>query len=287
MSQVLKPAKSYLPYPVRIDRITIENQAEDLRTFRLKFLNPEDRAAFDFTVGQFAELSLFGVGECPIGIASSPLDAEYVEFTVKRYPSGAVTDALHSSEVGRQMGIRGPLGNGFPIERFSGRNLVIVAGGFAVTTLRAAIRYFLHPDVRNTVNDMTVIYGARSPGELCYKTEFLSWAERDDIDIILTADKGDDSWNGYVGFVPAVLEQEAPSSSNAVCLICGPPVMLKFTLPVLKKLQFKPENTYLSLEMRMKCGIGKCGRCNVGDRYVCIHGPVFTLDEVRELPQEF
>ncbi len=277
----------YIPFPVVIDAITVENEAQDIRTFRLKFRDPEQRRQFQFRIGQFAELSLFGVGEAPIGIASSPLDEEYLEFTVKRYPHGVVSTALHQSEPGRQMGVRGPLGNGYPLERMRGKNLVIISGGFAVTTLRSTVRYLLHPDVRSTVERITVVYGARSPGELCYKDEFLAWQKRDDIDVYLTVDEGDATWQGREGFVPAVVEDVAPSAENAVCLICGPPVMLKFTIPVLRDLGFCADDTYLSFEMRMKCGIGKCGRCNIGDRYVCVHGPVFSLSEVEQLPQEY
>jgi len=281
------PPNPYIPYPVTIDKITVENDARDLRTFRLVFRNPADRAAFDFRIGQFAELSLLGVGEAPIGIASSPLDEDYIEFTVKRYPTGIVSTALHQSEVGRQMGVRGPLGNGYPVERMAGKNIVIISGGFAVTTLRSTIRYLLHPTVRPTVNDITVVYGARSPGELCYKSEFLEWQERDDIDVHLTVDKSEGDWQGREGFVPSVVSEVAPSAENAICLICGPPIMLKFTIPVLREVGFDPEDTYLSFEMRMKCGIGKCGRCNIGDRYVCVHGPVFSLAETTELPREY
>jgi NAD(P)H-flavin reductase len=277
----------YVPYPVVIDRITVENEAADLRTFRLRFRDAEDRRRFAFQVGQFAELSLLGYGECPIGIASSPLQEDFVEFTVKRYPTGVVTTALHNSEVGQPMGVRGPLGNTYPVDRMRGRDVVIIGGGFAVTTLRATIQYLLHPSVRPTVRDITVVYGARTPGELCYKPEFLEWQRRPDIRVHLTVDKGTGDWKGREGVVPAVVKDVRPSPADAICLICGPPVMLKFTIPVLADLGFRPADTYLSFEMRMKCGIGKCGRCNIGDRYVCIHGPVFSLAEIRRLPEEY
>jgi len=277
----------YIPYPVVIDNVVVENEARDIRTFRLKFVNPEDRQRFNFKVGQFAELSLLGVGESPIGIASSPLDGDYVEFTVKRYPTGVVTTALHNCTAGHRMGLRGPMGNGYPVEALAGKNIVIISGGFAVTTLRAMIRYLMHPDIRPTVKDITVIYGARSPGELCYKQEFLELAKRSDIKIHLTVDNGDRGWKGLVGFVPAVVAKVKPSARDALCFICGPPIMLKYTIPELTKLEFAPENTFLSFEMRMKCGIGKCGRCNIGPKYVCIDGPVFSLAQVNTLPNEY
>ncbi len=277
----------YIPYPVVIDRVTVENEARDIKTFRLIFKNPADRRRFDFTVGQFAELSLLGFGESPIGIASSPLDSDYVEFTVKRYPAGVVTNELHHSEPGRPMGVRGPMGNGYPLDKMKDKNIVVISGGFAVTTLRATLSYLLHPDIRSSVKKITVIYGARSPGELCYKEEFGEWSKRKDIDVTLTVDKAAEGWQGRVGFVPAVVADVKPSPLDAVCLICGPPVMLKYTIPELTKLGFKPEDTYLSFEMRMKCGIGKCGRCNIGSKYVCIDGPVFSLAEVDTLPAEY
>jgi len=168
-----------------------------------------------------------------------------------------------------------------------GRDLVIISGGFAVTTLRATLRYFLHPKIRAAIGAITVVYGARSPGELCYKQEFMDWAGRDDIAVHLTVDKGEPSWNGKVGFVPGVVAEVKPDARNAICLICGPPVMLKFAIPELDKLGFKPEDTYLSFEMRMTCGIGKCGRCNIGSRYVCVDGPVFSLAEARAMPGEY
>lgn len=280
-------ANPYMPFPAVIEKITVENEAADIRTFRLAFQDPEDRKRFDFRVGQFAELSLLGFGEAPIGIASSPLDEDYVEFTVKRYATGVVTSELHRSQPGRQMGLRGPLGNGYPVERMTGRSIVIVSGGFAVTTLRSTLLYLLHPDIRPTVDNITVVYGARAPGELCYRDQFSEWEKRDDIDVFLTVDKGDEAWTGREGFVPSVVREVAPAADNAICLICGPPIMLKFTIPVLEQLGFDPQDTYLSFEMRMKCGIGKCGRCNIGEHYVCTDGPVFSLAEVRELPQEY
>jgi NAD(P)H-flavin reductase len=277
----------YVPYPVVIDGITVENEAADLRTFRLRFLDPEDRERFDFKVGQFAEVSVLGCGEAPIGIASSPLDKEYVEFTVKRYPSGVVTTALHTSEPGRRLGLRGPLGNGYPMDKLAGRNILVVGGGFAVTTLRSTLRYLLHADRRSTVEDITVVYGARSPGELCYKSEFREWQSRDDVGVHLTVDRAEGDWNENVGVVPQIVKEVDPPVENAVCLVCGPPIMIKFTLPVLAELGFAPEDIYLSLEMRMKCGIGKCGRCNIGRLYACIDGPVFSLAQLSELPDEY
>ncbi|MBN1671931.1 MAG: FAD/NAD(P)-binding protein [Kiritimatiellae bacterium] len=278
-------ASPYLPMPVTIDRITVENTACDLRTFRLAFCNKTDEKGWTHRCGQFAILSVAGVGESPIGIASSPLDKGYVEFTVKRYPTGLVTTALHSFEQGEQIGLRGPYGNAFPMKELEGKNIVIVGGGFAFTTLRATIRYVLDASIRARYGAITVVYGARSPGELIYKDELKEWEARDGIDMFVTVDKGDAGWTGREGFVPAVLQQVAPSAENAVALVCGPPIMIKFTMPPLLELGFAPENIVTSLERRMTCGLGKCGRCNVGNKYVCKDGPVFTFKEIQALPE--
>ncbi len=275
----------YLPIPVTIEKVTIENDAKDLKTFRLAFCNKEDGGNFKHECGQFAMLSVPGAGESPIGIASSPLDEGFVEFTVKRYPTGVVTTALHNMSEGDRMGVRGPYGNSYPLEDMAGKNVVIVGGGFAFTTLRATIRYMLDDKNRSSFKKITVIYGARSPGELLYKSELRQWEERDDIEMYVTVDKGDENWNGREGFVPTVLQEVAPSAENAIVLVCGPPIMLKFTMPPLLELGFAPGRIITSLERRMSCGIGKCGRCNIGSKYVCKDGPVFSFEEIQQLPE--
>lgn len=276
----------YRPILTKIEKITIENEAKDLKTFRLAFLDEEGLNGFKYECGQFGELTVFGIGECPIGIASSPMDKGYLEFTVKRYPDGLVTNALHNCSVGTTIGVRGPLGNYFPLDRMGGKNLVIVGGGFAFTTLRSTIRYILHERNRARFERVTLVYGARSPGELLYKEELEQWQGRDDIETHITVDKGDETWTGKEGFVPAVLKEVAPEPDNAIALVCGPPIMLKFTLPVLTELSFGPGEIITSLENRMKCGIGLCGRCNIGSKYICRDGPVFTYEQIEALPAE-
>lgn len=275
----------YVPMPARIEKIVVENEARDIKTFDLSFINEEEERIFSFLPGQFAELSLLGFGECPIGIASSPTEAGHLLFTVKR--AGFVTKQLHRADVGDIIGVRGPFGNGYPLELMQGKNVLIVGGGFAFTTLRATAKYLLEKNNRVRYKDLTIIYGARSPGELIYKQELWDWEAVDNLNMFITVDKGDKNWQRRVGFVPTILEQVAPSSKDTIALICGPPIMIKFTLPVLQKLGFAPEQTFLSLEMRMKCGIGKCGRCNIGHKYVCVDGPVFSCAELDALPQEY
>ncbi len=280
----------YIPMPVKIDKIINEVDTNDIKTFRLTFLNKEDEEKFKYLPGQFSELSIYGKGESPIGIASSPTEPGYVEFTVQRAGAivpGLVTASLHDLDEGAQIGLRGPLGKSWPIEFLEKKNIVVVGGGFAFTTLRSLINYMLHKDNRSRFGEITVVYGARNPGLLLYKEELAAWENRDDIKTIITVDKGNDTWKGREGFVPAVCKDVAPSPQNAVAVICGPPVMIKFTLPVFYDLKFAKENILTSLEMRMKCGIGKCGRCNVGSKYVCNDGPVFSMAELEELPRDF
>jgi NAD(P)H-flavin reductase len=275
----------YLPYPARIEEAIVENEARDIKTFRLAFEDLKSAAAFGHVPGQFAELSLPGVGEAPFGIASSPTETDYLLFTVKRM--GLFTTELHSLEPGAGIGVRGPMGTAFPWERMAGKDLLIVGGGFAFTTLRAAIKYILDPANRGDFGSVLVIYGARTPGELMYKDELAEWQAHDDIDVHLTVDKADKDWTQHEGVVTSVLEGLKPSPDNTLALICGPPIMIRFTLVTLAGLGFSDDAIILSLEMRMKCGIGKCGRCNIGSKYVCKDGPVFTYEDLRALPVEY
>jgi sulfhydrogenase subunit gamma (sulfur reductase) len=275
----------YIPNLAVIRKIITENEVNDIKTFELAFKDPEAIKNFRYKCGQFAEISVFGAGECPIGLASSPMDEDYIQFTVKKV--GVVTTALHNSEEETVVGVRGPYGNGFPLERMEGRNVVIVGGGFAFTTLRSLTKFILHGVNRDRFKDLTVIYGARNPGELIYKYDFEAWGKRDDINLNVTIDQAVPGWSGLVGFVPAVLKEAAPSSDNAVAIVCGPPVMIKYTMPVIDELGFKPEDVFLSLEMKMKCGIGKCGRCNIGNMFACRDGPVFSYKELQTMPKEY
>ncbi|HBN26008.1 MAG TPA: heterodisulfide reductase subunit F [Desulfobacteraceae bacterium] len=277
----------YLPYPVRIDNIEIATEDKSLKTFKFVFLNKEDEEKFAYRAGQFAELSVTGKGEIPIGIASSPVEKGFVTFTVNK--AGLVTSHLHNMKAGDIMGIRGPLGNSYPWDRLEGKNILIVGGGFAFTTLRSSIVYMLDPANRSKFGNIDVVYGARSPGMLLYKEELVQWEERDDINMHITVDGTDDpDWKYNIGFVPPVTEEKAPrADENTYAIVCGPPIMIKFTLPVLEKLGYSHDHIIMSLENRMKCGIGMCGRCNIGKELVCKDGPVFTLDELNETPKEY
>ena len=271
----------YIPFPMRIEEIVVETEERDIKTFSLSFIHKEDEASFAYIPGQFAELSDFNKGEAPFGMASSPTQRGSLEFTIAK--AGVVTTALHNREVGEIVGVRGPLGNGFPVDVLRGKNIVMIGGGFGFSTLRALTNFVLDETNRPGFGDVTVIYGARKPGQLLYKDDLEQWGKRHDLNLYLTVDSGDDEWSGRVGLIPQITKEIAPSAENAYILVCGPPVMIKFTLPVTRELGFLPDRTLLSLEMRMKCGIGMCGRCNIGSKYVCTDGPVFSCAQLSGL----
>lgn len=273
----------YIPYLMRIEKITLE--APGVKTFRLKFENEQDARAFSFKAGQFGEYSIMGVGESTFCIASSPTRKGYIECTFRQ--AGKVTSALALAEEGDVIGFRGPYGNTFPIDEWKGKNLLFIAGGIALPPMRCVIWNAL--DLRDNFKDITILYGARSVEDLVYKEELAEWNDRKDVKMVTTVDPGGETadWKGEVGFVPSVLEKMAPSAANTIAIVCGPPVMIKFTFPVLEKLGFLEENIFTTLENRMKCGFGKCGRCNVGELYVCKDGPVFSYKQLKSLPAEY
>jgi NAD(P)H-flavin reductase len=274
----------YLPIPMRIEKTLIESEDRMLKTFDLVFIRKEDEEEFSFMPGQFCEVSVFGKGEAPFGIASSPTERGFLRFTVNK--AGVVTTALHQLEEGDELWIRGPLGNYYPIKEFEGKNVVVIGGGFAFTTLRSLMAYMLSEENRPRFGEITLIYGARRPDLLLYKEDLASWEERDDVLVYLTVDTEFPGWTKKVGYVPTVLGEVAPSSKDAYAVVCGPPIMIRFTIPKLRELGFPPERMYTSLERRMKCGIGKCGRCNIGHLYVCKDGPVFNYAQLEKLPKE-
>jgi sulfhydrogenase subunit gamma (sulfur reductase) len=309
--QALTPASSpniYRPYLMRI--AALRDETPDVRTLRLEFLDPNEAEAFTFRVGQFGLYSAFGEGESTFCIASSSTRKGYIECTFRL--AGRVTRALRRLDEGDLMGFRGPYGNSFPVESWKGKDLLFIAGGIALPPMRSVIQYCL--DRRDDYGDIVIIYGARTWADHVYKDELAEWERRKDLTLWLcidwkAADQGlleepaQEGWPAlnmkepsaskldmdhrrYTGFVPQLVEAVKPSPASRIAVLCGPPIMIKFTLASLTKLGFSKDEVYTTLENRMKCGLGKCGRCNVGPVYVCKEGPVFTARQLENLPPE-
>lgn len=254
----------------------------DVRTFRV--VTPDGKKAFEHMPGQCAMLSIPGVGEAMFSITSSPTNTEFMEFSIKK--CGCLTDWLHKMEPGQQITIRGPYGNGFPVDTvFKGKDLLFIAGGIGLAPLRSVINYCRH--YRDSYGKIDIVYGARSSADLVdYKEIVDEWTRGKDINVHLTIDRPEDAWQGHVGFVPNYVKELGFTTDKTVVL-CGPPIMIKFTLAGLKELGFTDTQIFTTMEMKMKCGIGKCGRCNIGSKYVCKDGPVFSFDQLGELPDEY
>lgn len=260
----------------------IMKDTPDVKTFRI--LTPEGKKPFDHMPGQCAMISMPGVGEALFSITSSPTNTEFMEFSIKK--CGCVTDWLHAVEPGQQVTVRGPYGNGFPVEtELKGKDLLFIAGGIGLAPLRSVINYCRH--YRENYGTIDIVYGSRSKDDLVDYQEITDeWCREDGINVYLTIDREQEGWDGHVGFVPNYVKELNPDVSKTV-LMCGPPIMIKFTLAGLKELGFSDTQVYTTMELRMKCGVGKCGRCNIGNKYVCKDGPVFRFDKLGELPDEY
>ena len=242
------------------------------------------REKFAFQAGQFAEYSILGSGEATFCISSRPTRMDHLEFSVMK--AGRVTEAIHELNEGDEIGFRGPYGNWFPLDIMKGKNLVFIGGGIGLAPLRSLIWNVF--DNRSDYRNVDIIYGARSPQDLSFKYDLDAWEADDKVNMVTTVDRGDENWKGKVGLVPHILEEVNPTPKDTIAITCGPPIMIKFTLLSLDKLGFTPEQIVTTLEMRMKCGIGKCGRCNIGNLYVCKDGPVFTYQQIKDfLSDEF
>ena len=271
----------YLPYLTEI--VDIRQETSDIKTVRLKFKDVAAEKSFDYKPGQFVELSVFGEGEAPFCISNSPTRKSGIECSIKRM--GKVTQAIHELDIGDTVGIRGPYGNGFSVEGLKNKNILFVAGGIGLAPLRSLINYCL--DNRDKFKTITIVNGARTSKDLVYKDEYEIWKKAKDTHLHLTVDCQEENWACMVGVVPRILEQLTPTCKDSVAIVCGPPVMIRFTIPVLLKIGFCPEEIITTLEMKMKCGLGKCGRCNIGHVYICKDGPVFTNKQLDELKYEF
>ncbi|MBQ7132119.1 MAG: FAD/NAD(P)-binding protein [Oscillospiraceae bacterium] len=260
----------------------ITDETPDVKTFKVQALG--GGKLFEHMPGQCAMLCVPGISEAMFSITSSPTNKEYQEFSIKK--CGSLTNYLHEMNVGDQIAVRGPYGNHFPVEdELLSKDLLFIAGGIGLAPLRSVINYVL--DNREKYGKVDILYGSRSKQDLVKLQEIETvWKNAKDVDVHLTIDNPQDDWDGHVGFVPSYLEELAFSNDRTV-LVCGPPVMIKFVLQSLKKMGFSDDKIYTTFELRMKCGIGKCGRCNIGSKYVCKDGPVFRNDEIEELPNEY
>jgi sulfhydrogenase subunit gamma (sulfur reductase) len=255
----------------------------DVKLFNVELDDPSERDRFDYRPGQFAFLSAYGVGEAPFGIVSLASRKDGIEFAIRKV--GTVTAALHDLEPGASVGIRGPHGNSFPMESFKGKNIHIIGGGIGFAPLRPVVWYIL--DHRADYGDLLILNAARTPADLCFASEFETWAASPRTRVELTVDKGDTGWQGRVALAPDVVKELRLSPQNAIAITCGPPIMIRFTLVRLKELGFADDQIVTTLEQKMKCGIGKCARCNVGGTYICQDGPVFTLAQISRFIEQF
>ncbi len=260
----------------------IREETPDVKTFRV--VSHSGEKMFEHLPGQCAMLCAPGVSEGMFSITSSPTNKDFQEFSIKK--CGVLTDYLHSLTVGSEIAIRGPYGNHFPVEgELKGKDLLFIAGGIGLAPLRSVINYVF--DNRDNYGKVDILYGSRSADDLVALNEIENvWKKQKDTNVYLTIDREQEGWDGHVGFVPSYLK-EIGFDNNKTVLVCGPPIMIKFVLQGLIELGFSKEQVYTTLELRMKCGVGKCGRCNIGSKYVCKDGPVFRCDEVDELPDEY
>ena len=276
----IQAAQPLLPEPATVAAVIRET--ETIRSYRLVFDDPGVMAAFSFLPGQIGLVSVMGAGESTFAISSPPSEKEYFQFSVMK--TGVVTGAIHELGEGDKVAVRVPMGCAFPIDDWKGKNVMIVAGGIGMAPLRSLLLHLL--DHREDYGKLQLIYGARTPADLCYAGDRQQWEERGDLDAVTTIDVELPEWTGRAGLVPAVMEESGLRPENTVAVICGPPVMIKFVLASLDRMGYREGQIYTTLERRMKCGIGLCGRCNVGPKYVCTDGPVFSLESLRGLPDE-
>lgn len=273
----------YQPWLATIDDIREEVAGERaVKTFRLVFQDEDIKNDFTFSPGQCVMVSLFGEGECFFAISSPPTKKDFIEVSVMKL--GKVTTALHECEPGDILGVRGPYGNSFDVKGWQGKNLVFIGGGIGQAPLRSLINYVV--DNRKKYGKLDVIYGARTSKDLCYTQEFAKLEKRNDVNVHLSIDKKEKNWGKFVGFVPDNMLKVKPSPKNTIAITCGPPIMIKFVIQNLLKIGFSEAQIFTTLEMRMKCGIGKCGRCNIGNLYVCKDGPVFSYRQLKNIKGE-
>jgi sulfhydrogenase subunit gamma (sulfur reductase) len=277
IKESLLSSSIYLPSMMLVIKTHQMTALEKLFTIELP-----DGFSLNHKPGQFVEASLLGIGEAPISISSSPSRSNgSFELCVRKV--GTLTNALHSLHPGDVVGIRGPFGRGFPIERFRGKDLLFAPGGLGLAPLRSLINEVI--DHRAMFGHIVILYGARQPSELLFKDELEEWKERKDIELHLTVDRADENWTGNVGVITTLFPQIQIHARNTVAITCGPPVMYRFVLMELQSLGIPEGNIWLSLERRMKCGVGKCGHCQMNHIYTCLEGPVFSFSEIKHIEE--
>ena len=263
--------------------VEVHDLASEIKIFRVQMQDGGSEAFADCKPGQFAFVSSFGLGEAPFGIANTPQRGPYVDFAINRL--GSVTTGLHELGEGDLVGVRGPMGNAFPMEQFKGKNLVVLGGGIGGAPLRPVIQYVL--DHRSDYGNLTILWAARHPSLLVFTDEYAEWKAAPSTSLHLTVDQPDEKWDHNVGLITELLDKVAPKPDNAVTITCGPPIMIYYVSRRLAEMGFSPENNYVTLEARMHCGLGKCGRCNLGEKLICVDGPVFNMAEVLDLKETF
>ncbi|MDI6450294.1 FAD/NAD(P)-binding protein [Anaerobaca lacustris] len=266
----------YLPQLATVVKAEAMNVTE--RYLRLSM----DDGQFDYIPGQFVEVSVAGIGEAPITITSSPTQKDGFELVIRKI--GNVTNAVHNLQQGAKIGIRGPLGDGtYPVEEAKGKNLVFICGGIGLVPQRAFINYVL--DNRDDYGEVTILQGTKCYDQRLFVDEVAAWEKRDDVTMLETIDEPDDCWKGNVGVVTKLIPKVKTDLKSAVVLVCGPPVMYKFVLMSLEEYDVPHSNIFLNLERKMKCGVGKCGHCQINDVYCCMDGPVFRYSDLATLPE--
>ena len=276
-----KTVNPFQPEMMRIVRRY--NLTHDVRFFQVRPLEASRALALSYKPGQFMMLSNPGVGEAPFSISSTPSRPGLLEFCIRE--SGQLTSSLFRMKENDAIGVRGPYGNGFPLDRLKGKNLIITVGGLGVAPLRSLLQYAL--DNRDDFEEIYFLYGAKSPGEMIFRKEFLDMRERQDLHCLLTVDKDDtDKWPANVGLVTALFKQlKGIDPKNTFAATCGPPVMYRFVLQELLRLKIPKHQILMTLERRMKCGVGKCGHCVVKHIYTCTDGPVFSYWDVLNMKE--
>jgi len=274
-------ANRMMPQLARL--VTVRDMAPEIKMFGVELLNGNGAEFAGTRPGQFAFISAFGTGEAPFGIASTPGRGPVLEFAVQRL--GAVTTALHELGEGNMVGIRGPLGNCFPMKAFEEKDLLVLGGGVGGAPLRPVLHTIL--DNRADYGHLTILWAARHPSLLLYREEYDDWRSAASTELHLTVDEPDQDWDGDVGLITELLQKIDPSPRNTVAITCGPPVMIYYVDRLLAEMGFAPDQRYVTLEARMHCGLGQCGRCNLGEKLICVDGPVFSMAEVEQMRESY